>query len=226
MPNLVDLLLIGTGGLARETAEAVRAINAVAPTWRLRGFLDDNAALHGTQVAGLDVIGPTEAVHDHPEAQVVLCTGRPTHYLSRPWIAERLALPDERYATVIHPTASLGSTCAIGAGTILLAHVALTADVVVGRHVAVMPQVVLTHDVRVDDFVTIGSGVRLGGTCHLAEGAYVGSGVCVREGLRIGARAMLGMSAVVTRDVPDERMWFGAPARDEGPAPLPERAPR
>ena len=30
-----DLLVVGAGGFARETVEAVRAINAVYPTWKL-----------------------------------------------------------------------------------------------------------------------------------------------------------------------------------------------
>jgi sugar O-acyltransferase (sialic acid O-acetyltransferase NeuD family) len=216
-----DLLLIGAGGFARETAEAVRAINTVAPTWRLLGFLDDDPARRGAIVSGLPVLGTTDVVHHLRDAAVLICTGRPDNYVSRRMIAERLGLDEQRYATVVHPLASVGSTCQVGTGSVLLAHVTLTADVVVGRHVAVMPQVVLTHDVRVDNWATLGSGVRLGGSCHVAEGAYVGAGACIREGLRIGERAMIGMGAVVTRDVPDERLWYGAPARDMDRAPVP-----
>jgi sugar O-acyltransferase (sialic acid O-acetyltransferase NeuD family) len=219
-----DLLLIGAGGFARETAEAVRAVNAVRPTWELLGFLDDDPDRHGTLVDGLPVLAGIDAVHDHPEAQVVICTGRPTNYVSRPRIAARLGLDDARYATVIHPSATMGSTCRVGAGSVLLAHVDLTADVAIGRHVAVMPQVVLTHDARVEDYVTIGSGVRIGGGGRVGQGAYIGAGACIRESLTIGERAMIGMSAVVTSDVPPERLWYGAPARDMDRAPLPAPA--
>lgn len=215
-----ELLLVGAGGFGREAAAAVSAVNAVRPTWQLLGFLDDDPTKHGGAVGGVPVVGPIEAVHEHVDAQVVLCTGRPDNYTSRQVLAERVGLDDDRYATVVHPTASLGSTCVVGPGTVLLAHVDLTADVTVGRHVVVMPQVVLTHDVRVDDFVTVASGVRVGGGCHIGSGAYIGSGACLRESLEVGARAMIGMGAVVTRDVPPERMWFGVPARDVAPAPL------
>ena len=219
-----DLLLIGAGGFARETAEAVRAVNLAQPTWKLLGFLDDDPQRRGALVDGLPVLAGIDAVHDHPEAQIVICTGRPTNYVSRPRIAERLGLDDARYATVIHPTATMGSTCRVGVGSVLLAHVDLTADAAIGRHVAVMPQVVLTHDARVEDYATLGSGVRVGGGCRVAQGAYIGAGVCIREGLTIGERAMIGMSAVVTCDVPPERLWYGAPARDMDRAPLPAPA--
>ena len=216
-----DLLLIGSGGFARETAEAVAAVNRVAPTWDLLGFLDDDPARQGTLVDGLPVLGPTSAVHDHPEAHVLVCTGRPTNYVSRRKIVERLALDEDRHPTVIHPMASVGVSCRVGAGSVLLAHVVLTADAVVGRHVAVMPHVVLTHDTRVDDWATLGSGVRVGGGSHIEENAYVGASASIRESVTIGARAMIGMAAVVTVNVPPERLYYGAPARDEGPAPLP-----
>jgi sugar O-acyltransferase (sialic acid O-acetyltransferase NeuD family) len=218
---LRDLLVVGAGGFARETVEAVRAVNARRPTWRLRGVLDDSPAMHGTLVGGVPVIGPIELVHERPDAQVVLTTGRPDNYVSRPLIAARLGLPDERYATIVHPSATVGTTCSVGAGSVLLAHVDLTADVVVGRHVAVMPQVVLPHDARVEDFATLASGVRAGGACRIGEGAYVGAAACLRERVTVGPRAMVGMGSVVTRDVPAERVWLGSPARDAGPAPVP-----
>jgi sugar O-acyltransferase (sialic acid O-acetyltransferase NeuD family) len=216
-----ELLLVGAGGLAREAAEAVHAVNAVRPVWDLLGFLDDDPEKHGSTIGGVRVLDGVDAVHDHPSALLLLCPGRPDNYVTRRLLTGRLGLGDDRYATIIHPSASVGISCEVGAGSLLLAHVDLTADVVVGRHVVVMPQAVLTHDVRIDDWVTLASGVRLGGGCHVEEGAYVGSGACVREGITVGEWALVGMGAVVTRDVPAERLWYGTPARDISRAPLP-----
>ena len=215
------LLIVGAGGFARETADAVRAVQAADGSLELAGFLDDDPALHGRAVAGAPVLGPIDAVADHPAAAVVVCVGRPDAYATRRDLVTRLGLPVDRFATVVHPSSSIGSTCSIGPGSVVLAQVALTADVVVGEHVAVMPQVVLTHDVRVGDFATLASGVRLGGGVRVGTGAYLASGVCVREGRTIGSWAMVGMSSTVTRDVPAERLWFGSPARDVRRAPVP-----
>lgn len=208
-----DLLIAGAGGLARETAAAVAAVNAAGPTWRLLGFLDDDPALHGTTVSGLPVLGPLSLVADHPDAQVVVCIANPRNPGVRGLVTARLGLPAERYATIVHPSASVGAGCIVGPGSVLLAQTVLTADVAVGAHVAVMPHVVLTHDDVIENSVTFASGVRVSGGVHVGTGAYLGTGALIRESLRVGARSIVGMGSVVLRDIPAGEVWAGNPAR-------------
>jgi sugar O-acyltransferase (sialic acid O-acetyltransferase NeuD family) len=211
---VTDLVIAGAGGFARETAAVVDAINQVNPTWRLLGFLDDDASLHKTMRSGVPVLAGLDSVRDElAHARVVVCVGNPRDYAARERIVARLGLPADRYATLVHPQAALASSCRLGEGTVVLAHTVATADVRVGAHVAVMPQVVLTHDDVVEDFSTIASGVRLGGRVTVARGAYVGAGALVREGRRIGAGALVGLGSVVLADVPEREVWVGAPAR-------------
>jgi sugar O-acyltransferase (sialic acid O-acetyltransferase NeuD family) len=207
------LLIVGAGGLARETAAAVHAINEHKRTFRLLGFLDDNPALHGTVRDGVTILGGSSMVDDSPEVAVVVCVASPRDQLVRARVVERLGLPSHRYATLIHPSASVGAGCQVGPGSILLAQTVLTADVTVGEHVAVMPQTVLTHDDVIERYATLASGVRLGGTVRLGEGCYIGAGALVREGLTIGAGALIGMGSTVLHDVPAGEVWIGSPAR-------------
>lgn len=206
------LVVVGAGGLGRETVEAIRALNAAGACWRLAGYLDDEPARHGALVDGVPVLGGLDMLGSMPGVSVVVCTGRPGNYVSRPRLVERLGLPPERYATIVHPTASVSSTSRIGPGSVLLAHTVLTAAVTVGSHVAVMPHVVLTHDDAVGDFATIASGARLGGDVHVGRCAYVGAGALVREQRSVGAGSLVGMGAVVTRDIPPHQVWAGVPA--------------
>ncbi len=208
-----ELLIVGAGGFARETAQAVAAVNAVRPTWRLLGFLDDDPLLHGRRFGGLPVIGGTDLVESLTDAQVLVCVGNPRNYFARARIVDRLALPADRYATIVHPGAEVSSDSIVAPGCVLLAQAVLTAAVTVGAHVAVMPHAVLTHDVRVGDFATIAAGVRFGGGSRVGRGAYLGSGALIREQVEIGAWAQVGMGSVVLGDVPGGQVWVGNPAR-------------
>jgi sugar O-acyltransferase (sialic acid O-acetyltransferase NeuD family) len=207
------LFIVGAGGFARETAEAVHAINHVGPRWDLLGFLDDDPALHGTEIDGVPVLGSSMMVDERPDASVVVCTGSPRNYFSRRKIVERLALPPSRFATIVHPTAALARSTSLGHGTVLLASVVATACVTIGAHVAVMPGVVFTHDDTVGNYATLGAGVLLAGAVSVGEGAYLGSGSKVREDRSIGAWSLVGMGSIVTKDVPSDEVWIGAPAR-------------
>jgi sugar O-acyltransferase (sialic acid O-acetyltransferase NeuD family) len=212
-PDARPLLIIGAGGFGRETVEAVRALNAVRHLWDLRGFLDDDPSLTGTLVGGLPVLGTLASMAEHPDADVVVTTGRPSSYFSRKRIVLRLGLPMTRFATVVHPAASVAASTQIGGGCVVLAGVVSTADARIGAHVVVMPGVVLPHDVVVGDFATLASGLRLSGGVTIEEGAYVGAGALVREGCRVGRWSLVGMGAVVLDDVPAGEVWAGVPAR-------------
>nr|WP_221381643.1 acetyltransferase [Actinoplanes polyasparticus] len=202
-----SLVIVGAGGFARETAAAA------GQDWKVVGFVDDDPALHGASRSGLPILGAIDSVRDMPEVEVVVCVGNPRNFTARRGIVERLGLPGDRYATVVHPLASVGAGSRIGPGTVLLAGTVLTADVSVGSHVAVMPQAVLTHDDQVGDYGTIASGVRLGGGVITDEGAYIGAGALIREGVKVGAWSLVGMGSVVLHDVPAGEVWAGNPAR-------------
>ena len=93
---------------------------------------------------------------------------------------------------------------------------------------------VLINTTNVNDFdlITIGDDVVLGGDCtviaHLLEGgqlgfapvvlekgAQVGASATVMPGVRLGAGAVLGASAVTTKEqqIPAREIWAGLPAR-------------
>jgi serine acetyltransferase len=163
-------------------------------------LLDDDPELRGQEILGIPVLGPCATVAEYPEASVVACVASPGDPLRRLRLVARLGLPLERYATLIHPRATIAESVMIGPGSVIHANTVLTADIRVGWHVAAMPAVILTHDDVVEDGVTFAAG----------------AGALLRERLSIGAGAVVGMGAVVTKPVPRGEIWFGSPAR---PAP-------
>jgi sugar O-acyltransferase (sialic acid O-acetyltransferase NeuD family) len=207
------LLLVGSGGLAREVLCLVHAVNEASPRWRVVGVLDDDPGRHGTTVSGTPVLGAPETVYDHPDAAVALCTASPRDRSSRYRLYHRLGLARDRYATLVHPATALARSTAVEPGAVVLAGVVTTADVLIGPHSVVMPACVLTHDTVVDGFATLASGVRLGGGVRVGTGAYVAAAAAVREHRRVGEWSLVGMGSLVLHDVPAFETWWGTPAR-------------
>lgn len=206
------LVLVAASGLARE----VLAVPGLVQGYGDVVVVDDDRRLWGGTCGEAKVLGGLDLLRDLPDHEVVLCAGRGG---TRRVLERRLltcGLGGGRFARVVHPQASVGRGCAVGAGSIVLAHVTLTGDVTLGRHVVVMPGATLTHDDVVDDHATICAGVSLGGRVRVGAGAYLGMNASVREGSRIGRDAVLGMGAVLLEDLPAEQTWAGVPARRLG----------
>lgn len=204
-----ELLLIAASGLAREVLATVRE----SGQYDVVGILDDDGDKVGSAVDGAPVLGPVGDALRYPNAQAVVCVGAGS---GRARIVTRLAglgFPQSRYASVLDSSVRIPPGCTIGAGSILLGHVTLTAAVTLGDHVVAMPGVTLTHDDVVEDYATFAAGVSLGGGVRIGRAAYLGMNACVREGTWVGAGATIGMGAVVLADVPEDETWAGVPAR-------------
>jgi UDP-N-acetylglucosamine acyltransferase len=74
----------------------------------------------------------------------------------------------------------------------------------------------VAHDCVLGDAVTTSAGVALGGHARVGSGANLGMNATVHQRRVVGPGAMVGMSAVVTRDVPPFAKVYGSPARLRG----------
>jgi sugar O-acyltransferase (sialic acid O-acetyltransferase NeuD family) len=204
-----ELVLVAASGLARE----VLAVERSCGRYDELLVVDDDPGLWGTSVDGAPVIGGLDAAADLGQADLVVCAGRGSARRELVGRLSGLGVPAARYARVVHPRVEVPSGCTIGAGSVLLASVVLTANVTVGSHVVVMPHVTLTHDDVVEDFATLCAGVTLGGHVRVGEAAYLGMGSCVREHVSVGRDAVLGMGAALLQPLPEAQTWVGVPAR-------------
>lgn len=106
----------------------------------------------------------------------------------------------------------------IGEGALISPFVTLTSNVRIGRHFHCNLYSYVEHDCVIGDFVTFAPGVKCNGNIVVEDHAYVGAGAILRQGqpgspLRIGRGAVVGMGAVVTRDVAADATVVGNPAR-------------
>jgi sugar O-acyltransferase (sialic acid O-acetyltransferase NeuD family) len=207
-----DLVILGAGGTSREIADAVADINRINCQWNLLGFLDDDAAKHGKIVGGLPVLGPIDCARQHA-ARYIVGVARAGDPWRRRRIIERLALPRERFASIIHPSAMISRSATIGVGTAILQSTVVTTDVVIGDHVIIQYNATISHDAVVEDFVTMAPGSLIAGSVRLCAGVYLGAGSQVINEVTVNEGALVGLGAVVIRNVVSGETVVGNPAR-------------
>jgi sugar O-acyltransferase (sialic acid O-acetyltransferase NeuD family) len=191
---------------------ALEALDCLGSAFRCVGFVDDMTAKQGTEVAGLPVFSRS-VFRDMPEAAILAVPGSPTSYRERRGVIHGLALPRERFARVIHPTASVSRLATLGSNLLLMAGVVITSNAHIGDDVCILPNTVVHHDVEIGDRCLIGSNVTIAGGVVLGENCYVGSGTSIMNGISVGAGTLIGIGSNVIRDVAASTRVAGNPAR-------------
>ena len=106
----------------------------------------------------------------------------------------------------------------MGKGSIICGFVHLTSNIKIGKGFHANIYSYIAHDCVIGDFVTFAPRVSCNGNVHIEDHAYIGTGAVLRQGtpdkpLIIGKGAIVGMGAVVTKDVPAGTTVVGNPAR-------------
>ena len=87
-------------------------------------------------------------------------------------------------------------------------------DTIIGNNVKIDNLCHIAHNVVIEDNAVIIALTMLGGSSHLGLNAYVAPSVTVMNQVTIGKNSVVGLGAVVTKDVGENRVVAGVPARD------------
>lgn len=116
-------------------------------------------------------------------------------------------------AIAIHPHAVIAQNVAVGPGTVIAAGAVVNPGSRIGENVIINTAASIDHECTIEDGVHISPGVHLAGKVTVGRATWIGIGTTVIDRIRIGTGAVIGAGSVVIRDIPDEVVAFGVPAR-------------
>ena len=206
----MKIAIVGAGGFAREVADLARLLGM-----DVAGFVGEPVA--GDPALRFPLLGGDEALpslrsHGVEGAIVAVGKGLVRERLLAHCDAVGLALP-----VVVHPSATILTSIAFGAGTIVYPGAVVMTDCRIGRGVLLNSGATLGHDVVIGDCASVNPGAHLAGRIRVGARSVIGIGTSIREGVRIGADTTVGAGSVVVKDLPDGVVAYGVPAAVRSP---------
>jgi sugar O-acyltransferase (sialic acid O-acetyltransferase NeuD family) len=115
---------------------------------------------------------------------------------------------------IIHPSAIISKSARMGKGCLIAPGVIIGPGVEIGDHTILNSAVTIDHDTIIQENVIMGSGVHLPGYVKVLSDTFIGVGSCAVNGVTIGRNCLIGAGSVITKDIPDNVIAAGVPAKE------------
>jgi sugar O-acyltransferase (sialic acid O-acetyltransferase NeuD family) len=209
------IIILGAVGNCFDILDTINDINRNSneSQYQCLGFLDDNQERWGKEFYGVPVLGGLDIAEQFKDAFFINGIGSPTTYMVKKTIIAKTKIANERFATIIHPTAAVSSMAQLGNGVVVFQNTTITSNAHIGDHVVILPNTVVSHDCHVGQYSCIAGGVIISGNVSIGESCYLGANCSIKEGVVIGSQCLIGIGCVVIQNIEKGSVVVGNPSR-------------
>jgi sugar O-acyltransferase (sialic acid O-acetyltransferase NeuD family) len=126
---------------------------------------------------------------------------------------QNYSIQHEQYQKIFHPSSVISESSEIGYGSSLGPGSILAPFSKLGNQVSLNRNATVGHHSIISDFVTLNPGCNIAGFCSIDKGVTVGMGANIIDGKRIGKNSTIGAGSLVTKDIPENVVAYGVPAK-------------
>ena len=183
-----------------------------APRWEGIVFIDDNPEKEGQTFFELPVMSFDSAIKKYglDGIEFILAIGEPA---VKDIVFKKVCDAGATVTSIIYPEIIMPRVYKHGPGLIIHKGSSMPPNADIGNNVLIQGVAIMGHDIKLGDNVVISSFAFVGGNTTIGRNTYVGPQSCIRNGITIGENAIIGMGSVVTKDVPDNAVVYGNPAK-------------
>ncbi len=206
-----DIVIYGSGGMAREVVELIGDINRIKPAWRVLGYLDDIKGDSGEVINGYKILGTGQLLLNFEKpVNVVIAVSNPE---AKESIYKKITGYPVKFPVLIHPSARVAESAKIGEGSVIGIDCIVSVNVCIGRHVFLNMRTVAGHDAVIGDYCSCLVNCIIAGDVTIGERSLLGSGCIIMEKTKIGKRVRVGMGSIVSSDVQDNHVVMSRPSK-------------
>lgn len=205
------MIIVGAKGFAKEVLEALHQLNHLD---HLVFYDDANEDAPAFLYEKFPILRTKEAAAYYFKT----VDNRFTIGIGNPALRKKLALEFEAmggvFTSTISPLAQIGHYGnTIGPGCNIMTGTVLTNDIKIGQGVLINLNCTVGHDSKIGDFVELSPGVHVSGNCNIGDFTVFGTNATMLPKLNVGKNVIVGSGSVVTKDLPDNCVAVGIPAK-------------
>lgn len=205
------MLIVGAKGFAKEVLEVVHQLNQLE---NLVFYDDVNEDVPEKLFGQFSVLKTIQEASDYfktVDNQFTIGIGNP---VLRKQLYDKFLIIGGEFTSVISPSAIIGNyDVQIGIGSNVLSGAIFSNSSNIGKGCIIYYNSIITHDCKIGDFVEISPSVTLLGRCKIGSYTQIGANATILPDINIGKNVIIGAGSVVTKDMPDNCMVFGVPAK-------------
>jgi sugar O-acyltransferase (sialic acid O-acetyltransferase NeuD family) len=172
----------------------------------------------GTELYGYKVIGRQAEILKLKEeylidGAVITLGDNYLRYKISTEINEKLRGEDWEWVNAIHPSVLIGDNVELGKGCLFMANVVINSGSIIGNFVHGYTGAIIEHNNTFESFSSISAGSVTGGFVNLGRFSAITLGCTVFDRVNIGENSIIGSGSLVTKDIPDNQLRYGNPAK-------------
>ena len=118
-----------------------------------------------------------------------------------------------RYYNILHPCTDIAENAIKGSGNFFNYGVTMGPFSTIGNFVTVNRHVGIGHHTKISDFCVLNPGVNIAGFCEIGDDTVIGMSANIIDGIKIGRNVIIGACSLVNKDIPDNVVAYGVPAK-------------
>jgi len=205
-----SVILIGGGGHCRSCIDVILSTGH----YTIAGIADVKENV-GKSVLGFPIIDTDDDLDSLRKKCDVfaVAVGQVKSPATRIKIYNRLLQAGAELPTFIASSAWVSPFAKLGMGTMVFHGAVINASAVVGSNCIINNQALVEHDAVVEDHCHISTAAVLNGAVLVKQGSFIGSNATLMQGIVVGAYAIVGAGSLVSKNVGEQTMVAGVPAK-------------
>lgn len=204
------IVLIGGGGHCKVVISILKKIDK----FEIVGIVDNYKS--ESFISGIKIIGTDDDLRDIYKSGIhnaLITVGSIKDNTKRYRLFNMAREIGYEFPVIISPKAVVDESVRIDEGTVIMPGSIINIDSSIGKNCIINTGAIIEHDCRIGNHCHIAPCVHISGSVKVGELSFIGIGATLIQGIKIGKNVTIGAGSVVIKDIPDNVIALGNPAK-------------